>query len=150
MSYLTIWKGFMLPRCFLKGQVHLQSDHRESQDARTSEQTHRINTGTGAAHQQPIPRNPDPPQRHQVSSRGQRDLTGSRPRFTWTRVQQRLAGSDRAKSQLFISVATAEAHICPICASTEDDCLQTLQISQKLWKTRYQSQKVQRTPAQTQ
>lgn len=67
-----------------------------------------------------------------VSSRGQQDLTGSKPRFTWTRVQQRLAGSNRAKSQLFICVAPAEAHICPICASTEDEWLQTLQISQKL------------------
>lgn len=132
MSYLTIWQGFMLLPCFLKARVHLQ--YQREPRCQNLWATHRINTGTGAGHQQPIPRNPDPPQRHRVSSRSQRDLTGSRPRFTWTRVQQRLAGSDRAKSQLFICVAPDEAHIRPNCASTEDECLQTLQISRKLWK----------------
>lgn len=137
----------MLPQCFHKGHIHLQSDHRESQDAKTSEQTQNHHGDWSSS----STTNTEQSRATSAPLSVQHYLTGSRPRFIWTRVQQRLAGSNRVKSQLFLYVAPAEAHICPICASTEDECLQTLQISQKLWKTRNQSQKsskLQRKPSE--
>lgn len=97
----------MLPQYFLKGQVRLQSDHRESQDARTSEQTHRINTGEQLINNQyrgvqmhlsvtqcpaeasGICQGPDSDSARPGSSRGSQDPTGSRTccSFVWLQLK---------------------------------------------------------------